>query len=78
MSMWTTLRGRKRAPDPLKLQLWMVVSHHVGAGDQTQVLWTRRLLTAKAALEAKGTTVTVKRKPMVGEGPSITYNQTAN
>lgn len=24
---------------PLELQLWMVVSHSVGAGNQTQILW---------------------------------------
>ena len=29
---------QKRALDPLELKTQMVVSHHVGAGDQTQVL----------------------------------------
>lgn len=30
--------GQKKAPDPLKLELWMIVSHHVDAGNQTWVL----------------------------------------
>ena len=31
-------RGQKRASDPLKLELQTVLSHNVGAGNQTQVL----------------------------------------
>ena len=30
--------GQKRVLDPLELELQMVVSHHVGARNQTQVL----------------------------------------
>lgn len=30
--------GQKKAPDPLKLELWMIVSHHVDAGNQSWVL----------------------------------------
>ena len=30
--------GQKRALDALELELQMVVSHHMGAGNQTQVL----------------------------------------
>jgi hypothetical protein len=30
--------GQKRALDPLELELQMVASHHVGAGNQTLVL----------------------------------------
>lgn len=32
------LRGQKRAPDPLQLELGLVVGHLVGARDQTLVL----------------------------------------
>ena len=28
-------RGQKRASDPLELELWMVISNDVGAGNQT-------------------------------------------
>ena len=31
--------GQKRVSDPLKLELQVVVSHLVGAGNQTQVLY---------------------------------------
>jgi hypothetical protein len=31
-------RGQKRMLDPLELELWMVVSHHMGAGNETQAL----------------------------------------
>jgi hypothetical protein len=31
-------KGQKGAPDPLKLELQMVVSHHVSAKNQTLVL----------------------------------------
>ena len=31
-------RGQKEVLDPLELELWMVVSCHVGAGNRTQVL----------------------------------------
>ena len=34
-----TLRGQKRELDPLELELNMILSHHVGAGNGTQVLW---------------------------------------
>lgn len=30
--------GQKRELDPLKLELWMVVSHYVGTENGTQVL----------------------------------------
>lgn len=30
--------GQKGSMDPLELELWMVVNHHVGAGNRTQVL----------------------------------------
>jgi hypothetical protein len=33
----STHRGQKKASNPLELEL-IVVSHHVGAGEQTQVL----------------------------------------
>lgn len=33
-----TLRGQKRAPDLLELELSMVEIHHVGTGNGTQVL----------------------------------------
>lgn len=33
--------GQKRALEPLGLEWWMVVRHHVGAGYQTWVLWGR-------------------------------------
>lgn len=33
--MPVALSGQKRVLDSLKLVLWMVVSHHFGAGDQT-------------------------------------------
>lgn len=32
-------RSQKKALDSLKLKLWMIVSHHTGAGNQT---WTRK------------------------------------
>jgi hypothetical protein len=34
--------GEKIASDPLKLDFKMIVSHCVGAGNQTQVLWKSR------------------------------------
>lgn len=33
------LRGQKGASGPLELELWTVVSCHVGSGNQTWVLW---------------------------------------
>lgn len=30
--------SKKRALGPLELDLWMIVSHHVDAGNQTQVI----------------------------------------
>jgi hypothetical protein len=33
-----THRGKRRTLDPLGLELQVVVSHHVGSGNQTQVL----------------------------------------
>jgi hypothetical protein len=38
-------RGQKRVFDPLKLKLGMVMSHHVGARSQSQVLCERRSTT---------------------------------
>jgi hypothetical protein len=38
LSVWC-LRGQKRLLDLLKLDLGMVVSHLVDAGNQTWVLW---------------------------------------
>lgn len=35
---------QKRALDPLKLELEIVVSHHVGPGKGTHVLWKIRVL----------------------------------
>lgn len=32
-------RRAERASDPLELELWMVVSYHVGYGNQIPVLW---------------------------------------
>lgn len=32
------VRGQKRASDPLKWELWVVVSCHVGSANGTQVL----------------------------------------
>jgi hypothetical protein len=32
------LGSQKGEMDPLELELWMVVNHHVGAGNRTQVL----------------------------------------
>lgn len=31
-------RGQKRASNPLELELWVVVNHYVGAGNQTWVI----------------------------------------
>jgi hypothetical protein len=31
--------GQKRAPDPLELEFQMVVTYHVGARNQKQVIW---------------------------------------
>lgn len=36
------IRGHKRSLDPIELELSMVVNHHVGARDQTQVLWQKQ------------------------------------
>lgn len=33
-----TLRGQKSVMDALRLEIQMVVGHHVGAGKETQVL----------------------------------------
>jgi hypothetical protein len=33
------LKGQKRASDPLRLEFQMIVSCHMGAEDQTRVLW---------------------------------------
>lgn len=33
---------QKRASDPPELELHMVLSHHVGAGNETLVLWKSR------------------------------------
>lgn len=37
-------RGQKRALDSLKRELWMIVNYHVGAGNQTQVLYKNKYL----------------------------------
>ena len=43
---------QKRASDPLELKLQMVVSHHVGARDRTQVLRVvTMLLTTTSSLQ---------------------------
>lgn len=34
-----TPRNQKRELEPLELELKILVRHHVGAADQTQVLW---------------------------------------
>jgi hypothetical protein len=39
---YSALESLKRVLDPLELELSMFVSHHVDAGDQTQVLWKSR------------------------------------
>lgn len=31
--------SQKRVSNALELQLWIVVSHHVGVGNRTQVVW---------------------------------------
>ena len=36
--MLGALGYQKKVPDPLKLELWMVVAYYVGAGNQIQVL----------------------------------------
>ena len=33
-----TFGDQKKITDPLNLEVWMVMSYHVDAGDQTQVL----------------------------------------
>jgi hypothetical protein len=38
VSTCNTQRSQKRTPDPLELELQMVVSHYMGAGNQTQTL----------------------------------------
>lgn len=38
MCMPDTHRGQKRVSNPLELELWMVVNHHVGAGSQACIL----------------------------------------
>ena len=46
-------REQKRVLDPLELELWIVVSHYVGAGNHIQVLCKRSqsvLLTAEPFL----------------------------
>lgn len=35
----STCRGQRMAPDPLELELEMIISHKLGAGNQTVVLW---------------------------------------
>lgn len=37
-----TYVGQKRALNPLKLELWVVVSPHMGARNQSQILWKTR------------------------------------
>lgn len=37
-SMPSALGGQKKILDPLEQELWVVVSHHVGAKNQTWVL----------------------------------------
>lgn len=32
-------KGQKRAPDPLRLDSQIAVSHHMHSGNQTWVLW---------------------------------------
>jgi hypothetical protein len=47
------LEGQKRVWDPVKLKLQRIVNHHVGAGNQTQVLCRRKgqvFLTAELSL----------------------------
>jgi hypothetical protein len=39
VSKWCILRDQKRISDPLGLKLQTAVHPHVGAGDQTWVLW---------------------------------------
>ena len=41
MCMSGTYGAQKVAPDPLELKKWMVMNHHLGPGDQTQVLRKR-------------------------------------
>lgn len=43
MDMRSDFKGQKRTLDPLKLELQMVVSYHVGGGNRTQVLWESAL-----------------------------------
>lgn len=38
MPMPGTLRGQKLALDPLELELQVIISYHVGTGNQTLVL----------------------------------------
>lgn len=33
---------QKRGLGPLELELWMVVNHHAGTGNQTHVLWQEK------------------------------------
>ena len=33
--------GQKKASDPLELELWMFINHHIGVGNKTQVLCKR-------------------------------------
>lgn len=35
--------GQKKKLDPLELELWKVLSQHMGAGDQILVVWKSRL-----------------------------------
>jgi hypothetical protein len=42
MCMLCALGGQKRVPDALTMELHMLVSHEVGAGNRTQVLWKKK------------------------------------
>lgn len=46
------MEARKMSLDPLELELWMVVIHHEGAGNPTQVLWKNsQCLITKSSLQ---------------------------
>lgn len=50
----TAIQSQKRAPGPLELKLQMVVNHHAGAGNWTQVRWksSQVLLSSEASLQS--------------------------
>jgi hypothetical protein len=47
--------NQKKAPDPVRMELHMIIIHQVGVGNQIRVLWKSNqcmLLTAEPALHS--------------------------